>query len=371
MSKHKSIVFGISILVFLSCGIFSCFKQVAQHPSKIDFEKLPFKTLSEYGFFRGEMSNLEPNEDVLPYEPIATLFTDYAHKLRFVWMPKGTPAKFDVEKSDLPLDFPEKTILVKNFYYPEDFSKPKAKRRIIETRLLVKYNGQWAAYPYRWNDEQTEAKYKVTGEVIPVSWVDEKGKKHDIKYTMPNKNQCKSCHSQNGKFMPIGPKLKQLNHAIAFEGSQENQLDKWQKMGYLATGLDKTKIVAMASMHDTKASFNLRARSYLDVNCGHCHSSTGTAASSGLRLNIEEKDPYHWGVGKSPVAAGIGAGNFLYDIYPDHANESIITFRMNSTNPGIMMPEIGRVTVHQEGVELIKTWINSLEIYKKQLFEIK
>jgi hypothetical protein len=34
---------------------------------------------------------------------------------------------------------------------------------------------------------------------------------------------------------------------------------------------------------------------------------------------------------------------------------------MSSTHPGIMMPEIGRVTIHKEGVDLIAKWIDGLE----------
>lgn len=365
--KLKFITLSSSLLLFSTVIFFSCFKQnLSKHPSEIDFSKLPLKTLSEYGFFAGNMAEMKPNEGVLLYEPIAPLFTDYAFKKRYVWMPKGSAATFDVAKSNEPLNFPDKTILVKNFYYPADFSKPEAEKRILETRLLIKNNGKWEAYPYRWNEEQTEAKYKSTGDVIPLHWKDEKGENHNIKYAMPNKNQCKSCHNQDGVFMPIGPKLKQLNHAISYEGKTENQLDKWISMGYLKGNLDKSKINNLVSMKDASASLDMKARSYLDVNCGHCHSSTGPAASSGLRLNIEENDPYHWGVKKSPVAAGIGAGTFLYDIFPEHGDESIMTFRMNSTNPGIMMPEIGRVSIHKEGVELIKNWINSLKNIDKK-----
>ncbi|MEZ4800116.1 MAG: hypothetical protein R2809_10145 [Flavobacteriales bacterium] len=38
------------------------------------------------------MSELHPNERVLPYDVITPLFTDYAKKKKFVWMPEGTSA---------------------------------------------------------------------------------------------------------------------------------------------------------------------------------------------------------------------------------------------------------------------------------------
>lgn len=352
--------------IFLCASVFFCCKtNTEKHIASIDFATFPLKNLSEYGFFKGKISNLDPQETVLRYEPIATLFTDYAFKKRFVWMPKGVSATFDPTQPNKAFDFPDKTVLIKNFYYPEDFAQPDGKKRIIETRLLVKNKGEWATYPYRWSDDQADAKYKITGDIIDVAWKDEIGAAHAIKYTMPNKNQCKSCHNQDSKFVPIGTKLKQLNHTIVYQDGSDNQLAHWMKVGYLKGTLDTNKIIRLVSPNDHTASVEMKARSYLDVNCGHCHSEKAPAATSGLRLNIEEKDPYHWGVKKSPVAAGIGAGDFLYDIYPKKADESIVTFRMNSINPGIMMPEMGRVTIHKEGVELIRAWINGLEVAKK------
>jgi uncharacterized repeat protein (TIGR03806 family) len=357
--KKKHIFAFFCIISIVACGQLK--NEAQRHPSTLDFAKFPLKNLSEYGFFEGDMAGLSPNTDVLLYEPTAPLFSDYAFKKRFVWMPKGSAATCNPADTDAPFEFPDKAILIKNFYYPTDFAKPEGERRIIETRLLVKQKGEWIAYPYQWNAEQTEAKYKVTGGITPVSWQDEHGVAQSIKYSMPNKNQCKSCHNRDGKMMPIGPKLKQLNCEIAYTDGKENQLDRWKRVGYLKTEVDKSSIMTLTHYTNTDAPLADRARSYLDVNCGHCHNKKGTASSSGLNLLIEEKDPFHWGVLKSPVAAGIGAGDFKFDILPGKADESIIPFRMNSTHPGIMMPEVGRVSIHKEGVDLIKAWINGLK----------
>lgn len=353
------------LLAFVGIAVQACFSpnQTAEtHPSALDFSQFPLKKLSEYGFFKGDLNALQPNDRVLAYEPAATLFTDYAFKQRFVWMPEGTSATFEASQPDEPLNFPDRAILIKNFYYPADFAKPTSQRRIVETRLLVKQSGVWKAYPYLWNDEQTEADYKVTGQTIPVGWKDTKGQLQSIRYAMPNKNQCKSCHTRNDILMPIGPKVKQLNHPYAYADGIENQLSRWMKMGYLkATPEAIANVTPLVALNDPNASLDARARSYLDVNCGHCHNPKGPASTSGLLLNYEEKDPFHWGILKSPVAAGIGAGPYKFDINPGQGTASIMTFRMNSVHPGIMMPELGRVSIHQEGVELITRWINSLK----------
>ena len=36
-------------------------------------------------------------------------------------------------------------------------------------------------------------------------------------------------------------------------------------------------------------------------------------------------------------------------------------YRFESTDPGIMMPELGRTMVHKEGLELIRNWIESMD----------
>lgn len=361
MSNLKKLFFACGIFAF-SIYVTSCFVNKSQvHPSSLDFATFPLKNLSEYGLLAGELNSLTANEGVLEYEPISPLFTDYAHKSRFVWMPEGTSAKMDEAKPNEPFEFPNKSILVKNFYYPADFEEPEGERKIMETRLLVKMEDGWKAYPYVWNEEQTDAKYKVTGGIYDVHWQDEKGA-HDIKYAMPNKNQCKSCHNQNDEFKPIGPKIKQLNNDLTYsDGTIMNQLEKWTAMGYLEGYKKGSTYPTLFAMNNEKADISDKARSYLDANCSHCHNLQGPASTSGLYLNYEENDPFHWGVFKSPVAAGIGAGDYKFAIYPGHGDESIIPFRMNSTNPGVMMPEIGRVSIHTEGVALIKDWINEMK----------
>ena len=57
---------------------------------------------------------------------------------------------------------------------------------------------------------------------------------------------------------------------------------------------------------------------------------------------------------KSPVAAGDGAGELDYDIVPGDSEVSILDFRMESNEPLVRMPEIGRSVVHTEGVELMR-----------------
>jgi hypothetical protein len=67
-----------------------------------------------------------------------------------------------------------------------------------------------------------------------------------------------------------------------------------------------------------------------------------------------------YGICKTPVAAGAGSGGLQYDIVPGNAAESIFDYRMDSNQPDVRMPEIGRTLIHTEGVALVREWINSL-----------
>jgi hypothetical protein len=108
-------------------------------------------------------------------------------------------------------------------------------------------------------------------------------------------------------------------------------------------------------------SLELRARAYLDVNCAHCHNPQGPAHTSGLDLRWSQHEPIAWGVFKRPVAAGRGSAGFEFAIEPGHPARSILLHRMRATDPGVMMPEIGRSLVDQRGAALIEDWIARMD----------
>jgi uncharacterized repeat protein (TIGR03806 family) len=312
------------------------------------------ETLSEFGFFKGKLSDLIPVEGVIGYTVNTPLFSNYAEKLRFIKIPDGERAFYN---DSVNFDFPVGTILIKNFYYPLDFRKPEKGRRILETRLLVNGASGWEAWPYLWNDEQTEAFYDPAGEIKTISYVNSSGKKITTSYAIPNKNQCKGCHIRGNAMKPIGLSARQMNGDYPYPEGRKNQLEFWKEKGMLSGVQDLTAAPKLAVWNDASTDLNLRARAYLDANCGHCHNRLGPASTSGLFLDINEKDPGHLGVNKSPVAAGRGAGNLQFDIVPGQPNHSILVFRMKTNDPAIAMPEIGREQVDQEGVALIEEWI--------------
>ena len=340
---------GINCFLLLSCSA----------DENINIASNPHEQLSDYHFFVGDIAKLNPNENVLPYELNSPLFSDYAKKSRFVWMPEGTSATYVENKV---LDFPIGAVLIKTFYYDNDERNIAKGRRLIETRLLIKEDTEWAAHSYIWNDAQTEAYLEVVGAIKDVNWVNADGAAQKIDYIIPNKNQCKGCHYNKGKSEPIGPKVRNLNKDFVYADGTSNQLAKWSAMGYL-NGYTINKAVPKLADYrvENSGSLHERAMAYLDINCGHCHNPNGPANTTGLNLVATADLNMALGLWKAPVAAGLGTGGFAYSIVPGKPEISILPYRMASTDPGAMMPELGRRMVHDDGVALIEKWIREME----------
>ncbi len=317
------------------------------------FSKFGPTRLSEHGFFEGELKNLSPSQNVYPYELVAPLFTDYAEKSRFVKLPDDS--KVTANDSTGKLIFPEGTVLIKNFYYTADktaFEEDK----ILETRLLVKGEKGWKSLPYLWNEEQTEAFLSVSGAARSVSH----NLHGDFIYRAPTMTQCKSCHEYKGVLKPIGPSTQN------WPKGGKNPLAQWEEMGIYSESKQvgnakQQTLLAHVDYSDATKPLNDRARSYLDINCGHCHNPNGPAKNSGLDLSLYSPNAFSLGVYKSPIAAGKGSGGHQFDIVPGAPEKSILAYRMHSTDPGIQMPELGRSTTHKEGIALIEEWIQKME----------
>ena len=81
------------------------------------------------------------NEGII-YDLNTPLFTDYANKYRFVFVPEGTEAAY---RSEEVFDFPVGTIIAKTFSIQADLRDPDSAEDIIETRLLIHRKEGWKA----------------------------------------------------------------------------------------------------------------------------------------------------------------------------------------------------------------------------------
>lgn len=314
----------------------------------------PFDLLSEYNFFEGTLSQQNPNEigGVIPYDLNTALFSDYAFKKRFVYVPEGSQIPFNA--SSEVLNLPVGSVLIKTFYYKNNDGSDK----LIETRLLIHSSSGWDAQTYIWNDAQTDAIRSVIGATKSLT-VMANGTEQTFSYLIPNQNQCKNCHAFNGTLVPIGPTVPNLNKDYSYTDGRDNQIVKWVQNGILSD--PSTSILpAWGDIDAAQIDLNDRARAYLHVNCASCHRREGSAANSGLYLEYDNMDSLSLGFWKTPVAAGDGSGGLSYGIYPGNAQESILLYRMKADAVDERMPEIGRELLHVQGIELIREWIDSM-----------
>jgi uncharacterized repeat protein (TIGR03806 family) len=320
-------------LLLLSAAVAARAPAVRVNDAAIAEVGFPAK-LSDYQFFKDGARQV-PAAGVMPYAVTTPLWSDGAEKLRFVYVPPGLKAKAQGEGL---LDFPVGSALIKTF---------KLEGRLIETRVLLHRAEGWVALPYKWNAEQSEARLVLGGAreelTTPAG--------QTISYAIPNKNQCKECHSLNNALVPIGPKARNLSAAWLAGFKQAGHLDVVPKVARQVPAWDQRAKVPIADA----------ARGWLDANCAHCHNPGGLASNSGLYLGWEERDPARFGVMKRPVAAGRGSGGHEFDIVPGNPDQSILVYRMESLEGGVAMPELGRSSRDAEGEAVVRTWIREMK----------
>jgi uncharacterized repeat protein (TIGR03806 family) len=339
--------------------------------------------LSEYQLF----SNLcnpttAPSDRGLVYDLSVPLFTDYATKYRFVFVPEDTKATYSsgagttledgrtLYVDDGVIEFPVGTVIVKTFSLPSDTNdRGFDKENMVETRLLIHREAGWKALPYVWNEDKTDAILDFNGDSQQVSLMHDSNQL-DFTYSVPDPQKCKRCHQIEGKLEPIGPKARYLNMDYTYaDGTIKNQLAQWVDAGLLdVTSLPET-IEAVPVFKDSTVLASIAdedleqaAKGWLDINCAHCHNPGGDASNTNMHVEYTRSfsaDKSGHGVCEDPVS-GAGSG-FAYVIVPGDADNSLLTYRLGTRNAGELMPPLGRDLVHAEGHALVASWIDSLE----------
>lgn len=319
--------------------------------------ELPHPRLSDYDFFVGPMVDQAPKSGVVPYEVASPLWADQAGKGRFIVLPEG--GKISLATDDGDWGFPDGTILIKTFFFDHDRRDPSAGAKVLETRLLVREDGTWRPFVYRWNEEQTEATLLKTGERVQVEFIDVDGATKTEEYIVPNLDQCASCHERDDEHEMLGLVTPQMNRTVEREGGPVNQIEWMAALGMFAAA-PPADLPAFVDPMGEAGTLDERARAYLHGNCAHCHRPGGGASKSGLVYLASETEPGKYGVCKVPAAAGPGTGGHPHDIVPGDPDGSIMLFRMNSLDPEIKMPELPNRVIDKAGVELIRQWIAAM-----------
>ena len=359
MKKYYLLSFTILTFVFV---FNSCSNKddvyIPVSPVTVDLTLVPYLKLSDYKFFEGDIKEQIPSLNVIPYEPASSLFTDYASKKRFIWMPIGVKATYVADNK--VLDFPVGTVLIKTFYYTT--IQPGNTTKLIETRLMVRKSDGWKFYEYLWNDEQTDANLVagadfLNGSSKTITFKKPNGEDITTDYRIPSDGECFACHKINEIATPIGVKPQNLNHNIAYNGVSKKILQKLVEQGYLDSY--PSSIVSTVDYTDASQPLDLRVRSYIDINCAHCHQDQArcyyrpirfpfsqTNVDSNIGICLDADEPINLSIQKV--------------ILPGNYYNSVLHYRISTNVENQRMPLLGRTIVHDEGVALIEQWINTL-----------
>ena len=159
----------------------------------------------------------------------------------------------------------------------------------------------------------------------------------------------------------MGLRARHINKSYDYAGAELNQISHLTGLNYIRADMSGADIPANGDWTDESLTIDARARSYLDTNCAHCHNPVGPADTSGLDLTMDAAPGPALGICKLPIAAGSGTGGRTFSIVPGEPDASILLYRLETTKPGAMMPELGRSIQHEEGAALIRQWIAAMD----------
>ncbi len=234
---------------------------------------------------------------------------------------------------------------------------PATKRR-LETRLLVKNATGAYGVSYRWNDAQTDAtlvpdegadlalNIVVNGTPSPQAW------------RIPSRAECRACHTPAAGYA-LSFTTRQFNRTHTIQGVTGNQLDLLHGAGYFANPPVSPHLLPRHVRPEEIAfSLEARVRSYLAVNCAHCHRS-GVPGIPATWDGRPELTLAQTGLINGPAAHNLGnPDNHL--IVPGNTLQSVVWNRLGATNGFTRMPPLGTNELDQTNLDLVSTWITQV-----------
>ena len=327
------------------------------------------RLLSQTGLF-ADTKNHEPAPGLIPYSVNSPLWSDGAHKERFIAVPGGKQVEYDTKES---WKFPEGSVLVKTFALDLEPGNAQSRRR-LETRLLHVEQDHWRGYTYVWKEDQSDAELldaRGANKTYLVQDAKAPGGQREQVWHFPSRSECTLCHTMPARFV-LGLNTPQMNRVHSYGTVQANQLDTLDHIGLFTKRLSEYydrkdsgtgKIVSaprerLVDPLDPTATVNDRARSYLHVNCADCHIRWGGGnALFQLQYTLPLEATGTINTLASHGDFGIPGARILV---PGDAEKSLLWHRMRITDRG-RMPHVGSSVVDRPAVDLIQAWINELK----------
>ncbi|MDB4933922.1 MAG: hypothetical protein JWP87_894 [Labilithrix sp.] len=291
-----------------------------------------------------------------PYTPGVQFWSDGAEKSRFLYLPPGT--KIDITDFD-EWKFPNGTRVFKEF-------KLGGKR--IETRMFLKVKDVWQHTTYRWNDAETDAVRKDSGEKVAVA-----GKPA---YEIPSSTNCDYCH-MGRKDQLLGIEAVSLGIATA----QGVTLASLTAEGRLSA-MPPATTMAIPDDGTTKAA---PALGWLHANCGSCHNANPSAAANFLATplrfllkgteltndavpsTVTNLDAYKTAVGVVSSRQDVDAGTSYVRIVKNDPSASLVSILSgrrvvppDEPNAVVQMPPVVTRVVDAQGHALLDAWITAM-----------
>jgi uncharacterized repeat protein (TIGR03806 family) len=318
----------------------------------------PFPTLLwRTGLYKSTSAGeIEPG--LIPYSVNAPGWTDGAGAEHFMAVPGEAKVGFD---SGQGWNFPDGTALVQTLWLERQTASDRARIR-VETRVLLRQQGEWAGYSYRWNTQQTDANLVAKeGEDAQLACEQPQGGglASMQNWRFPSRAECMACHSRAANFV-LGVSGSQLNRDHDYRGVRDNQLRSLEHIGFFSSGLPKAprELEKLVDPSDESKDLELRARSYLHVNCSVCHVEAG-GGNSKMELGFSTPREKMNLISARPQHDTFGLSNAML-VAPGAPERSVMLHRLSKRGPGQMPPLVtNRVDVG--AVKLMRRWISQLK----------
>ena len=313
----------------------------------------PPALFSQLGAFTN-LATLAPSPALVPYVVNSPLWSDAAVKSRWIALPTNTAITFYPTGE---WSFPVGTVFLKNFELVTNENFPALRRR-LETRVLVcDTNGYVYGATYRWRTNNADADIVSFGTNENISITTATGVRTQTWY-YPGRLDCLRCHTPASGGV-LGAKARQLNGNFQYaSGVTDNQLRTLNHLGFFSPTLIETNIASYTktvSILDTNYSLELRARSYFDANCAHCHRPGGVSALFDMRFDTPlANQGLVNGFALNPL--GVTGAKIISS---GSTNKSVLFQRASSLGT-IQMPPLAKNLVDTNAMSVLAAWINSL-----------
>ncbi len=317
-----------------------------ENPDCIGSDEFP-ERLSQHPCFESDPPEI--SSAFVPYAVNSPLWSDGADKHRYIALPDDTTMQ--IQRSG-NFELPDGGVIVKEFVLGSHY---------LETRLLVRADGQWHAATYVWNDDQDDAELTTDGTTLELdagSW------------GVPNQDECFECHTEAAG-VSLGLNQRQMARELDYPstGRSADQIHTLTGLGMLEGENDDEPLVTPG---DERADLEQRARSYLHANCGHCHRPGGLGEGEiDLRVTTPFRltetcnaPPLHGDPIGEEDSENSEEDELLEDaviVAPGDPDGSALYLRMVSDKSSWRMPPMGTHQVDEDGSELIAEWIRSIE----------